>query len=44
VQFKGESGQADCKKYKEEATKKGATVTDCTCKVLPAGTPSAPPK
>lgn len=44
VQFKGESGQADCKKYKDEATKKGSTVTDCTCKVLPAGTPSAPPK
>jgi hypothetical protein len=44
VQFKGETGQADCKKYKDEATKKGSTVTDCTCKVLPPGTPSAPPK
>lgn len=42
VQFKGETGQPDCKKYKDEATKKGTTVTDCTCKVLPPGAPSAP--
>lgn len=45
VQFKGETGQPDCKKYKDEASKKGVTVTDCTCKVLPPGaTASAPPK
>ena len=42
VQFKGATGQPDCKKYKEEATKKASTVTDCTCKVLPPGAPSAP--
>ena len=44
VQFKGLTSQPDCKKYKADATQKGSTVTDCTCKVLPPGAPSAPPK